>query len=130
MHLSQTSFPGYPHLTPNSSFCTGLKDADATWTPVSLTHMHWVYQQVQRTLPEPKALIFHSPPPSSENFLKMAQFLLQPLQSQFSTCCFSSVQFSRSVVSNSLQPQELQHARPPCPSPTPGVHSDSRPSSP
>ena len=38
-----------------------------------------------------------------------------------------SVQFSRSVVSDSLRPHELQHARPPCPSPTPGVHSDSRP---
>ena len=42
---------------------------------------------------------------------------------------FSSVQFSRSVVSNSLRPHESQHARPPCPSPTPRVHSDSRPSS-
>ena len=42
----------------------------------------------------------------------------------------SSVQFSRSVVSDSLQPHESQHARPPCPSPTPGVHSDLRPSSP
>ena len=40
-----------------------------------------------------------------------------------------SVQFSRSVVSNSLWPYESQHARPPCPSPTPGVHSYSRPSS-
>ena len=39
----------------------------------------------------------------------------------------SSVQFSRSVVSDSLRPHELQHARPPCPSPTPGVHSDSHP---
>ena len=39
----------------------------------------------------------------------------------------SSVQFSHSVVSNSLRPHELQHARPPCPSPTPGVHSDSHP---
>ena len=39
-----------------------------------------------------------------------------------------SVQFSCSVVSNSLRPQESQHARPPCP-PTPGVHSDSHPSS-
>ena len=39
-----------------------------------------------------------------------------------------SVQFSRSVVSDSLRPHELQHARPPCPSPTPGVHSNSRPS--
>ena len=40
-----------------------------------------------------------------------------------------SVQFSRSVLSDSLRPHELQHARPPCPSPTPGVHSNSRPSS-
>ena len=38
----------------------------------------------------------------------------------------SSVQFSRSVVSNSLRPHDSQHAKPPCPSPTPGVHSDSR----
>ena len=42
---------------------------------------------------------------------------------------FSSVQFS-SVASDSLRPHESQHARPPCPSPTPRVHSDSRPSSP
>ena len=42
---------------------------------------------------------------------------------------FSSVQFSRSVMSDSLQPHELQHTRPPCPSPTPRVHSDSHPSS-
>ena len=41
-----------------------------------------------------------------------------------------SVQFSRSVVSDSLQPHESQHARPPCPSSTPGVHSNSRPLSP
>ena len=41
---------------------------------------------------------------------------------------FSSVQFSHSVVSVSLQPHESQHARPPCPSPSPGVHPDSRPS--
>ena len=42
---------------------------------------------------------------------------------------FSSVQFSHSVVSNFLQPHESQHSRPPCPSPTPGVHSNSRLSS-
>ena len=40
-----------------------------------------------------------------------------------------SVQFRCSVVSDSLQPHESQHARPPCPSPTPGVHSNSHPSS-
>ena len=42
---------------------------------------------------------------------------------------FSSVQFSRSVMSDSLRPHESQHARPPCPSPSPGVNSDSHPSS-
>ena len=42
---------------------------------------------------------------------------------------FSSVQFSRSVVSNSMRPHESQYARPPCPSPSPGVHPDPRPSS-
>ena len=41
----------------------------------------------------------------------------------------SSFQFSCSVMSDSLQPHESQHARPPCPSPTPEVHSDSCPSS-
>ena len=41
----------------------------------------------------------------------------------------SSVQFSRSVMSNSLRPHELQHVRPPCPSPTPGVHPNPCPSS-
>ena len=41
-----------------------------------------------------------------------------------------SDQISRSVMSNSLQPHESWHTRPPCPSPTPGVHSNSRPLSP
>ena len=40
-----------------------------------------------------------------------------------------SVQFSCSVVSDSLRPHESQHARPPCPSPSPGVHPDSHASS-
>ena len=40
---------------------------------------------------------------------------------------FSSIHFSHSVVSDSLQPHESQHARPPCPSPAPGVHPSSRP---
>ena len=40
---------------------------------------------------------------------------------------FSSVQFSCSVMSDSLWPHELQHTRPPCPSPTPRVHLNSRP---
>ena len=42
---------------------------------------------------------------------------------------FSSVQFSHSVMSDALRPSESQHARPPCPSPTPGGYPDSCPSS-
>ena len=45
-----------------------------------------------------------------------------PEEATISQCCVSSVQFSHSVVSNSLPPHESQHARPPCPSPTLGVH--------
>ena len=49
------------------------------------------------------------------------------------SCCkmnfLVSVQFSRSIVSDSLRPHDSKHARPPCPSPTPRVHWDSRPSS-
>ena len=47
---------------------------------------------------------------------------------QFSNCIRSD-QISRSVVSDSLRSHESQHARPPCPSPTPGVHANSCPSS-
>ena len=48
---------------------------------------------------------------------------------QYHCNLINSVQFSHSVMSDSLQPHQLQHARPPCPSPTPGVHSNSYPSS-
>ena len=51
---------------------------------------------------------------------------LSSSRARLSLCC-CSVQFSLSVVSESLWPHELQHARPPCPSPTPGVHSNSCP---
>ena len=61
----------------------------------------------------------------------MGEFpLFHPCQHLILSGCFalainisSSVYFSCSVVSNSLQPHESQHARPPCPSPTPRVHS-------
>ena len=66
-------------------------------------------------------------PLSLHCFILIPSFLC--LLNLLNNITFSSVQFSRSVVSDSLQPHELQHARPPCSSPTPGVHSDSRPSS-
>ena len=63
-------------------------------------HVHWVGDAIQQSHP-----------------------LLSP--SPFGRGEFSSVQFSCWVRSNSFRPHELQHARPPCPSPTPGVHSNS-----
>ena len=62
-------------------------------------------------------------------FLVMRTLKIYSLSNFLLFFSFSSVQFSRSVVSDSLQLHESQHTRPPCPSPTPGVHSNSRPSS-
>ena len=68
--------------------------------------------------------------PSSGTFLMSWLFTSDDQNTGASdSASFSSVQFSCSVVSDSLQPHESQHSRPPCPSPTPRVHSDSRPSS-
>ena len=69
----------------------------------------------------------------SPKFFHILGFVMEAAHFQVLTvfvnyCHVSSVQFS-SVVSDSLRPHESQHARPPSPSPTPGVHSDSRPSS-
>ena len=72
---------------------------------------------------------FFSYSPKTFYFLYMKQSFQMTMSSKLHKNKFSSVQFSCSVVSNSLWPYESQHARPPCPSPTPGVHSDSRPSS-
>ena len=55
--------------------------------------------------------------------------ILWLLESEINWKSLSSVQFSRSVMSDSSRPHESQHGRPPCPSPIPGVHSDSSPSS-
>ena len=59
----------------------------------------------------------------------ISHILLDAKAGYFYFLQFSSVQFSCSVVSDSLRPHESQHSRPPCPSPTPGVHPDSHPSS-
>ena len=58
--------------------------------------------------------------------IKLQLVLSMKLCNSFSSV--QSVQFSSSVVSNSLRSHELQHARPPCPSPTPGVHPNLCPS--
>ena len=71
------------------------------------------YWHVKFNVPEPKALISHSPVPYD---------LLG-----FTVALIGSVQFSCSVVSDSLQPHGLQHARLTCPPPTPRVYSNSFP---
>ena len=52
----------------------------------------------------------------------LVDFQLKDSEKKANSKWVISVQFSRSVVSNSLRPHEPQHARPPCPSPTPGVY--------
>ena len=59
-----------------------------------------------------------------DNYQREVNGMMNRLSAQF-----SSGQFSCSVVSDSLRPHESQHARPPCLSPSPGVHSNSHPSS-
>ena len=74
---------------------------------------------------EPKSLIMEVKEESENIGLKLS---LQKIKIMASSP-ISSVQFRCSVVSNCLQPHELQHARPPCPSPTPRLYSNSCPSS-
>ena len=78
---------------------------------------------------------YASPPPSFGKYWKMCSHYEKVIDQKKKKSVWDqdlkscSVQFSHSVVSDSLRPRELQHARPPCPSPTSRVHSDSRPSS-
>ena len=67
--------------------------------------------------------------PYMRNFLKIHGADFRIYHMNFSLKEMYLVQFSCSVVSDSLRPHESKHARPPCPSPTPGVHSNLRPSS-
>ena len=110
------------------------------------THVH----RVGNAIPPPHPLLSPCPPAlnlsqhqglsqwvnSSHQVARVSEYYGELLKSKHSIPLkqnrsqFSSVQFSRSVVSNSLRPHESQHTRSPGPSPTPGVHSDSRPSSP
>ena len=63
---------------------------------------------------------------SNSSALTMCQLKLVS-DSSWLKSSFSSVQFSCSVMTDSLRPHESQHTRPPCPSPTPGVYPNSRP---
>jgi len=105
-------------------------------TPCTVTHqtplsMGFSRQEYWSGLPFPPP--GGLPNPEIEPACPALQVDSSPLSHKGSPRCFVwcvlSVQFSRSVVSDSLQPHESQHARPPCPSPIPGVHPNPCPSS-
>ena len=70
-----------------------------------------------------------TPNSQSKNNTQLWMWLVIEARSNAVKSNIASDQISRSVVSDSLRPHESQHARPPCPSPTPGVHWDSHPPS-
>ena len=126
--------PPSPYHPSGSSQCTSPK------RPVSCIEprlaIHFLYDIIHVSMPFSQ-IILPSPSPTESKslFCTSVSLLLSRIQgyryhlSKFHIYAFSSVQFSRSVMSNSLRPHELQHARPLCPSPTPRVHSNSCPSS-
>ena len=92
------------------------------WFPLGLTGLISLQPKVKSLLQ------YHN---SKASVLQHSAFFMVQLSHLYMTTgkTISSVQFSRSVMSDSLRPHESQHSRPPCPSPSPGVHSNSRPSS-
>ena len=113
------AIPSWPHqLEPMVSF---------TQNPILIRTWVKSYHIVNITTEPPTAMMFHHttwstlktwlPSSCGLKAVSVHEYIVQ------------SVQFSHSVMSDSLRPHELQHTRPPCPSPAPGVHPDSRPSS-
>ena len=112
------------------------------WSNLHLLHWQWILYHLshQENSPSYECVTYFTPEGLRRNILSIVEiskprfcgfcwFVFWSTELYSLRFQFSSVQFSRSFVSNSLRLHELQHARPPCPSPTPGVHSDSRPSS-
>ena len=94
--------------------------------PTLCDPMDWARQaslSITNTWSLPKLMSIELVMPSNHMILCLTLLLLPSIFPSI-----SSFQFSRSIVSNSLQSHELQHARPPCPSPTPGVYPNPCPS--
>ena len=117
-NLPSTTQPLDPHLTPYK------KPAHPTLTPREWAHEIVIFLPLHCSMSPniclPEFLIW-----PHINFY----WLGSPGTLDGISCNYSSVQFSRSVVPDSLWPHELQHTRPPCPSPTPGVYPNPCPSS-
>ena len=141
-HLERSVFPSVciepqvtrqqqlPVKSPEGAGRTGLTGASGERAPASSPALLMLGDYLARWLDQ--SLCLPNVPFGTVGMI--SQWKIQCLHSwepcgKMQSCLWISVQFSHSVVSDSLRPHELQHARPPCPSPTPGVHSDSRPSS-
>ena len=116
LHHIPTSSVQFSSVVQSCLILCDSMDCSTTGFPVdqqlpelAQTHVHWVSDVIQTSHP----LLSPSSPACS---LSQHQGLFQGVSSSH------SIQFSRSVMSDSLQHYEPQHARPPCPSPTPGVY--------
>ena len=91
------------------------------WNPLVIWWRWAVERTIPRTWPVFSEMVCVQP---ADAYLKIRYGELKTIKS-IKLYRYSSVQFSCSVVSDSLGPHEPQHIRPPCPSPTPGVHPNS-----
>ena len=101
------------------SLCPLYKQED--WDTVELSRLSY-----RQTLNLPVQILIPGPHAGPLTWINLRKCLRH---GDYPHSAFSSVQFSRSVVSSSMRPHESQHTRPPCPSPTPRVHWNSCPSS-
>ena len=99
------------------------REVTAFWKILWVTVVSYSFKDLKKLRGKTNAF----PPLKQEGIFLFLQN--SPLHKFLVYLYFSSVQFSRSVVFDSLRPHESKHTRPPCPSPTLRVHSDSRPSS-
>ena len=83
--------------------------------------------QAQSATLEQSCIQILSSPPTLGTLLTLSKSVSSTTTCESQQCLIIEPQFSCSVVSNSLQPHGLQHIMPPCPSPTPGVYSNSCP---
>ena len=113
---------GHPKI---SSAILSLPDSPGDWLWNKTATFFWV----SSLLASPRFWTCETFTTAWNDSLKWKELNKKLKEKRNRTNQFSLVQFSHSVVSDSLWPHESQHARPPCPSPSPGVHSDSHPSS-
>ena len=105
----------------------GLKIEQGNWIAISFSQRGWVNsQRIHENIPSNTNFLGSANQNNSKIFTPVRMTVLKKRTVGNTVKIF---QFSRSVASDSLRPHELQHPRPPCPSPIPGVHSDSPPSS-